>query len=119
MYAQITAHAMPGAMIEIKARLPKRMPGQHVKLTTRGSLREACCGNGNMAFQHTGEAIAHLVRRRSYSNGARDIRRPVKILRARIHQIELPDTHFSIGLRLNLIVNDGPVWTRTRDRIKA
>src|SRR4051794_12576383 len=84
---------MSGAMVEIEARLPQRRARQGVELRSRRAFRKARHGDGDMALQHAGEAIAKEVEPFAWRNpdrhGAGDVGRPIAILPAGIDEIEL------------------------------
>ena len=72
-----------------------------------------------MALEHQCEAAAHFGRRRADGDGPGDIGRAVRILAARIDQIERAWLQLAVGLRCDPIVHDGAVRAGAGNRVEA
>ena len=70
---------MTGAVIKIKTRFPERSPGEGIQHDAIRTFGKPGAGEGNMAFQNTGEGRHRIGRRWSaiHQNGAGDVGRPV------------------------------------------
>src|SRR3954447_16612053 len=113
------ADAVPGAVRIIEPRFPQRPTGEAVELTSARALGEDGGGNRDMALEHAGEAVAHLVGRLADRHGAGDVGGAVDILAARIDQVERSGLELAVGLLARLVMDDGAVGTGARDAVEA
>src|SRR5262245_2448809 len=60
VYGQVAADTVAGAMIEIEARNPQILARKRIELRTGGAVGEYRARNCDVAFEHAGEAVAHL-----------------------------------------------------------
>src|SRR5262249_60390729 len=60
MHGKITADAVAGAVIEVEALRPQELAGKRIELRSGGPLGKDRAGDGDMAFEHAGETVAHL-----------------------------------------------------------
>jgi hypothetical protein len=70
-------------------------------------------------LQHQSEALLHLSRRRADGDRARDVGGAVEVLGTRVDEIELADTQLAVGGGGHPVMDDGPIWARTRDGVEA
>ena len=77
---------MAGAVVVVEAVRPQRRARQGVERRAGGAGREAHPGQGQVALQHQGEALAHLRRRLADGHGAGDVGGAVQVLGAGIDQ---------------------------------
>ena len=61
VHRQIAADAVAGAVVEVEAGLPQRLPGERVELRAGGAVGEHRARDRDMALQHAGEALAHFI----------------------------------------------------------
>ena len=61
MHRQIAADAVTGAVVEVEPGLPQRRARQRVELGAAGALGKHRGGDGDVAFEHAGEAVAHFL----------------------------------------------------------
>ncbi len=83
-----TADAVAGAVRVIDAVGPEELPRQRIELATRRPGGEARAIDGDMPFEHLGEAAPVFGGRLADGNRARNVGRAVGILPARIDEIE-------------------------------
>ena len=118
VHGEIGADAMPRAVVEIEPGAPQRQPRQRVDLRAGRALRKHRAGDRDMAFEHAGEAVAHLVGGRPDREGARDVGRAVFILAAGIDEEDAFDDS-RIALFRHAIVRNGGVGAGRDDRGKG
>jgi hypothetical protein len=83
---EIAAHPVPGAVVIVEASVPQRPARHAVQLAAAGAVRKAGGGDGDVALEHAGEPVAHLVVGRSQGDGAGHVGRSIQVLPARIDQ---------------------------------
>ena len=64
VHREVAADAVAGAVVVVEAGLPEELPRQRVELRAGGAVGKHRAGDGDVAVQHAGEAVAHLVGRR-------------------------------------------------------
>ena len=109
VHRQVAADAVAGAVVEIEPGLPQRGARQRIELGAAGVLREHRAGDGDMALEHAGEAVAHLVGRRADRDGAGDVGGAVLVLRAGIDQEQLVLAEGAVGGAGDAVMHDRPV----------
>src|ERR1019366_10031873 len=74
-------------------------------------------GDGDMSLQHTRDIRLDLRRRlsRTGPDRARDIRRPIRVLRARIDEINLVRPDWAVAVIGHAIMDDRAMLTRAGD----
>ena len=77
---------MSRAVVEIESGAPERGARQRVDLRAVRSRREDGAGDGDVAFEHPGEAVAHERARPADGDRAGDVGRAVLILRAAVDE---------------------------------
>src|SRR5690606_25679447 len=112
------ADAMAGAMGVIEPDLPQILPGEAVELRAARALREAGGGDRDVALEDAGEAVLHLGRRRTHRDGAGDVGRAVRILAARIDQIERIHLDLAVRLRAHAVMDDGAIGAGAGNRVE-
>src|SRR5262249_38486881 len=88
MHPEVATYPVPGAVIIVEPLLPQRAARKGVELCPSGSFGETRQGQRDMALQHAGETVAHLLSRLADRHRARHIGRAVNIVRAGIEQVE-------------------------------
>ena len=88
MDRQEAADSVAGAVGVIEARFPQRPPGEAVELASARALGKDRGRDRDMALEHAGEAVAHLVGRLADDHGAGDVGGAVDILAAGIDQVD-------------------------------
>ena len=119
VHAEIAADPVPGAVVVVEPLLPQPMAGKGVELGPGRPFRKAREGQRDMALQHPGKAVAHLVRGLADRDGAGHVGRAVQVLRARIEQVKRARLEPLFGLRQRPVMDDGAVRPGPRDRRKA
>ena len=109
MHRQIAADAMPGAMREIEPGMPQELARQRIELRAGGAVGKRGAGNRDMAAQHPGKAVAHLLGRLADRDGAGDVGGAVLILRAGIDQQQVAEGDAAVGLAGDAVMHDGAV----------
>ncbi len=112
VHRQVAADAVAGAVVEVEPGLPQRHARQRIELGAAGAFRKHRDGDGDMALQHAGEAVAHLVARRADGDGAGDVGGAVLVLRAGIDQEQFVHAERAVGGAGHAVVHDGAVRTR-------
>ena len=110
---------MAGAVIVVEAGLPERPAGEGVDLGAGGADGKAGGGDGDMALQHAGEAVAHFLARLADRHGAGDVGGAVAILGAGIDQVERAGFEGRIRFRRNPVVDDGAVRPGAGDGVEG
>src|SRR6516162_4931331 len=105
MNAEIAANPVPCSVIIVEALCPKGATRKRIKLGSGRALRKACHRQCYVTLQHAGETVAHFRRWLAERYRARDIRRPVEILRARIEEIESARLQLLLSFGCRTIVN--------------
>src|SRR3982074_1347355 len=93
-------------MVEIETRPPQGNPRERIYLRARGTLWKNRAGDGDMALEDTGEAVAHQSGWLAHRESAGDIGCAVLILAARINQT-YPLAHLRGGLDVQTIMRSG------------
>ena len=88
VHRQERADAVAGAVVVVEAGLPERGAREAVELRAGRADRKARGGDGDVALEHAGEAVAHLRRRRADGDGAGDVGGAVAVLAAGIDEVE-------------------------------
>ena len=78
---------MPGAMIIVFADFPKELPGENIQLVAAYPMRKLRASKRDMSLQDPSKHLFMLGGWISDSDGARYIRRAIKILAAAVHQV--------------------------------
>ena len=110
---------MAGAVVVVEAGFPQRHACKGVDLCAGGAFGKARGRDADMAFQHAGEAVAFLRAGRADGDGARDVGRPVHILRAGIDEEEFAGFRRHIGRVRHAVMHDGAVRARAGNRVEA
>ena len=84
VHTEIRADAVTGAVVVVQALKPERGAGQGVEGRARGPGRETDGGQGQMALQHQGETLAHLLAGFAHGDRAGDVGGAVQVLGAGI-----------------------------------
>ena len=100
---------MSRAMVKVKARIVKRLPGDFIKLRSRGSLRETGRGKGYMTFEHQGVVGFHLFRQRTKRDGSGDVGSSFVVLAAGIKKQKPFRLKCHAGFRRRVVVDNGSV----------
>ena len=119
MHAEIAADPVPGAVVVIEPLLPQGTTRERVELRPGRALREARQSERDVALQHAGEAVAHLVARLADRDRAGNVGRAVEILRAGIEEIEVAGLKAPLGLRHRAIMHDRAVGPGAGNRREA
>ena len=106
------ADAVAGAVVVIEPGFPQAHPGEGIDLRARRPLGKDRAGDGDVALQHAGEAIAHRVRGRADGDGAGDVGGAVSVLRAGIDQEEFAGLRRAVGGAGDAVMDDGTVRAR-------
>ena len=120
MHRKEAADAMASAMGVIKAGLPQRRARQTVQLRTSGAFGENGAGQGNMAFQNTGEAVLHFCGgiARADPDGAGNVSGAVQILPTAIDQINAVGFNVAVGAFIDLIMAMRAIGASCRDSVE-
>lgn len=73
----------------VEPALPQGGPGQRVEPVAGHPGREDGQAHPDLALQHPGEAVLLVLGRRAEVQRPRHVRRPVLVLRAGVHQVQL------------------------------
>ena len=119
VHVEVVAHAVPGAMVVIEARLPQELAGERVELRAGGAAREACRRQRNVAAQHPGEAVPVLGLGRTDRDRAGHVGGAVQVLPARIDEVEGAGLQRAIALFRRSVVDDSAVGAGARDGVEA
>ena len=106
---------MAGAVVEIDAGLPERLPRERIELRAGGAVGEHRGRDRDMALEHAGEAVAHLGGRLADDDGAGDVGGAVLILAAGIDQEQIAGRDRAVGLAGDAIMHDRAVRAGARD----
>src|SRR6516165_10308286 len=109
MHAEIAADTVSGAMVVVEPLLPQRAAGEGVELCASSAPRKARQCQRDMALEHAGKAVAHLLRRLANRDRPRDVGRSVEILGARIEEVEGARFETLFGFRHRAVMNDRTV----------
>src|SRR5437762_2142848 len=115
MYAEITADAMAGAVLEIEPGLPEILPRQRVELRAGGAVGEYRARNRHVPAQHAGKAVAHFRRGLTDRDGAGDVGGAAIILRAGSDPQEIDARNAPVALAGDAIMHDGAIRAGARD----
>ena len=77
---------MAGAVIEIDAGGPEKLPRERVELRAGRAIGKHGACNRDVALEHAGEALAHFSTRRADRNRAGDVCGAVLVLRAGVDE---------------------------------
>src|SRR5580700_2409539 len=106
---------MAGAVIEVEARAPQKLPRKRIELRAAGAVREYRTRDGNVALEHEREALAKVIGSRAHDHGAGDVGGAVLVLAAGIDQKQLTRRDAAVALAGHAIVHDGSVGAGARD----
>ena len=109
VHRQIAADAMACSVIVIESMLPERTPRERIEVDPARALRKSRSRDCNMPLEHERCALLHLRRGRSDGDRARDVGRPVVVLRTRIEQEQFTFPEEPVRRLRHAIVNDGAV----------
>ena len=109
MDAEIAANPVPGAVLEIDARVPQRRAGENIQLRAGRAFGKLGPRQCDMALEHPGEPVPHFVARFTQRDRSGHIGGAVQILRAGIDQEQGAGLQFPVGLRRDAVMDDGPV----------
>src|ERR1700730_2653831 len=99
---------MAGTVVEIETGPPQRNSRERIYLRACGALGKNRAGNGDMALEDTGEAVAHQSGWLAHRESAGDIGCAVLILAARINQ-KYPLADLRVGLDGHTIMRNGGI----------
>ena len=116
MHGEIAADAVAGAVVEVEAGRPQRRPREAVELGAGGAVGKHRAGNGDVALEHAGEAVAHLSGRLADDHCAGDVGGAVLVLRAGIDEIDFARRDLPVGPAGDSVMDDGAVRAGAGDR---
>src|SRR5215218_855997 len=102
---------MAGAVIEIEAGSPEKLPRQRVELRAGCALGKYRARNGNVALEYEREALAHFLCRRADCDRTRNIGGAVLVLGPGIDQEQFVQRYPPISLARDPVVNNSAVST--------
>ena len=97
---------MAGAVIEIEAVAPEKLPRQRIELCAVGAVGKYRAGDRDVALEHQGEILAHVRARRADRDGAGDIGGAVLVLAAGIDQKQFVGPDPSVGSHGDAIMHN-------------
>src|SRR5579871_1880091 len=107
MHRQVAADAVPGAMIEIEAVAPEKLPRQGIKLRAGCTIGKERARNRDMAFQHECEVLPHIGARRADRERARDVSGAVFVLATGIDEKQLAGRDAAVAAAADTIMHNG------------
>ena len=119
VHVQVMAHAVPGAVIVVEARLPQELTGERVQLRAGGAARKARQGERDVAAQHAGEAVPMLRLGRADRDRAGHVGGAVQVLPAGVDEVERARLQRAVRLRRHPVVDDGTVGAGARNGVEA
>ena len=110
---------MAGAVIVVDPRIPKRFAREGIERSAGRAFREARGRKRNMTLQHTGKTVAHFRGRCADNHRACHVGGAVRILSARIDQVDLVAADRTIARACDAIVRKRGVRRRAGNRIET
>ncbi len=118
VHAEIGAHAVPGAMVEVEPRLPERPAREGIQVHAREALGKAQPGNGDHALEDARETGAFLRPRLAHGKRAGDVRRSVEILPAAVQHDQVAVLKLPVAVVAHAVMGQGAVRPRPADRVE-
>ena len=109
VHRQIAADAVAGAVIEVEAVRPQRLPRERIELRAGDAFGKHRARDGDVALQHQREALAHFGSRLADRDGAGDVGGAVLVLAAGVDQEQFAGLDGAVGRAGDPVMHDGAV----------
>ena len=110
---------MAGPVVEVQPQFPEGQPCQGVQFYAAAALAEDRAGQIQIAPQDGRIMFLHLFRHSTQDSCTCNIRGPLQVLGARIHQQEAVMDQGDIGFLIGIIMHDGAMAAGRDDRREA